>query len=422
MAKSLRLFISYRRDDNYTHIRPVVRNIYERLADHYGDANVFMDVDTIPPGADFVEFLGAAVARADVLLAVIGEQWVDHLQRRAEEEDDFVRIELESALERSIPIVPLVIGRAVMPGRNQLPESIAALARRNAFPIDVERDFHAHMSRLISALDAHYQESGTQDVVTGISAQPAASTARRVGDRFTNSLGMEMIWCPPGTFFMGSPEGEGGRSRIEVRHEVTLTKGFWMARHLVTQEQWEQVMGANPSHFKASGKDAPVESVDWQQATDFCAKLTQAEGAKGTYRLPTEAEWEYACRAGTTGPYAGSSLDEMGWYSADSKGKTHPVGQKAANPWGLQDMHGNVNEWCLDGYEENLGTAPVTDPTAPNGAAIRVIRGGGWGNRARGCRSAFRDGYVPDFRSNFLGFRPVLVPAQTQVPGPEDQE
>lgn len=410
MAESLRLFISYRRDDNYTHIRPVVRNIYERLADHYGEANVFMDVDTIPPGADFVEFLGAAVARANILLAVIGDQWVDHLQCRLEDEDDFVRIELESALKRSIPIVPLLIGRATMPSRNQLPKSIAALARRNAFPVNVERDFHAHMSKLIALLDAHYREVEKQEDAPSTSpTKPVASASRQSGDYFARTPGMEMVWCPPGTFLMGSPQDEAGHFDDEAQREVTLTKGFWIARYPVTQGQWEQVMGSNPSRFKESGEDAPVDRVNWHEAVEFCSRLTQAEATRGTYALPTEAQWEYACRANTTGPYSGASLGELGWYRDNCEDKTHPVGQKTANPWSIHDMHGNVLEWCLDWYGD-YDLRPAVDPTGPKEATHRVIRGGSWINGARYCRSACRDKYEPGYRFNAIGFRPALVP------------
>ena len=159
---------------------------------------------------------------------------------------------------------------------------------------------------------------------------------------------MELVWCPPGTFEMGSPAGEAGRRDDEKQHRVTVTNGFWMARTEVTQAQWKSVMGKNPSEH--TGDDnLPVENVSWKAARKFCSRTG--------LQLPTEAEWEYACRSGSTGPYAGSGrLDEMGWFEGNSGGQTHPVGQKSANAWGLQDMHGNVSEWCEDKDRSSGGT------------------------------------------------------------------
>jgi tetratricopeptide (TPR) repeat protein len=228
-----------------------------------------------------------------------------------------------------------------------------------------------------------------------------------------------MAYIRPGTFTMGSPASESGRSSDEgPQTQVTLTEGYWLGKTEVTQAQWEALMESIPSKFM--GPDRPVEQVFWSDAMEFCRKLTERERSAGRlpegyeYTLPTEAQWEYACRAGTTGQYGGDgNLDDMGWYRQNSGNTTHPVGQKQANAWGLYDMHGNVWEWCLDWYGNYPGGS-VRDPTGPASGTGRVGRGGGWGSYAIGCRSAFRSGGVSGYRFNGLGFRLALAPQVNQ--------
>ncbi|MBQ7589725.1 MAG: SUMF1/EgtB/PvdO family nonheme iron enzyme [Verrucomicrobia bacterium] len=243
------------------------------------------------------------------------------------------------------------------------------------------------------------------------------------------NVAMEMIRIEPGTFMMGSPTDELGRYSFETQHGVILTKGYWLGKFEVTQAQYEAVMGKNPSNFK--GADLPVERVSWYDATEFCKKLTEIEKEAGRlpdgyeYTLPTEAQWECACRAGTTTALnSGKNLsdaeecpevDEVGWYQYNSDDKTHPVGQKQPNAWGLYDMHGNVCEWCKDWYGSYPSVAvTVTDPTGPDTPAImdRIIRGGGWNTNASSCRSADRSMGSPAFSWNRCGFRVALAPIQ----------
>ncbi len=208
-----------------------------------------------------------------------------------------------------------------------------------------------------------------------------------------NALGMSFVRIPAGTFEMG----------LSARHTVTISQAFYLGVHTVTQGQWEAVMGDNPSSFK--GKNRPVEQVSWRDVQEFIRRLKAQEDGGDGYRLPTEAEWEYACRAGTTGDYAGD-LDAMAWYSDNSGGETHPVGRKAPNAFGLYDMHGNVWEWVADWYGDYPSGA-VTDPKGPESGSDRVVRGGGWYGPARYARSADRDDGAPGLRVSNLGFRLV---------------
>jgi len=231
---------------------------------------------------------------------------------------------------------------------------------------------------------------------------------------FENRVGMDMVWCWPGSFLMGSGEEEPFRDSDETLHEVELSRGFWIARHELTQEQWLKLMAENPSVFRVSLKH-PVENVSWHHALKFCKQLTRLEQRLGAipsdweYSLPSEAQWEYACRAGSGAPFSAKKLGDTAWYLRNSFLFTHRVGMKRPNPWGLYDMHGNVFEWCRDGYD-HYPREGVVDPAGPR-EAYRVFRGGGWSYDARYCRSANRGRSDPEYRSYSIGFRPVLVPA-----------
>jgi formylglycine-generating enzyme required for sulfatase activity len=226
------------------------------------------------------------------------------------------------------------------------------------------------------------------------------------GDAWTNSVGMTFVYIPAGSFLMGSPADEVGRFNNEAQHKVTLTRSFLMAATQVTQAQFKSVAGNSPSHFR--GDSLPVEQVSYDDAVAFCNKLSDKEGKH--YRLPTEAEWEYACRAGTTTAYYTganeNALDEAGWYSANSDNGTHPVGQKKPNALGLYDMHGNVWQWCGDWYGD-YPNGDATDPRGPGNGTARVLRGGSWFYGPRFGRCANRSHNAPDTRNYFIGFRVV---------------
>jgi formylglycine-generating enzyme required for sulfatase activity len=216
---------------------------------------------------------------------------------------------------------------------------------------------------------------------------------------------MEFVLIRPGSFTMGSDENINEKPA----HKVTITKPFYLGKYEVTQEQWEKVMGSNPCHFK--GPKLPVEQVSWNDCQSFLAKL-QEKSPGQKFALPTEAQWEYACRAGSTSDYCfgdgDANLGEYAWYSSNAGNQTHPVGGKKPNAWGLYDMHGNVWEWCNDAYRP-YSTEAVSDPTGASSGA-RVLRGGAWHISPGNLRSAGRDGAAPDFRDHyFIGLRCVVV-------------
>jgi formylglycine-generating enzyme required for sulfatase activity len=240
---------------------------------------------------------------------------------------------------------------------------------------------------------------------------------------------MKLVLIPAGEFLMGSPDSDNdARANEKPRHRVRITRWFYLGATPVTQGQYQAVTNANPSLlnrlndvrlFLNIANEPPVGGVSWEDAQAFCARLNERE--KGqlsgmSYRLPTEAEWEYACRAGSQTRFASgdadASLRDHAWFSANSFGAKHPVGQKPANAWGLYDMHGNVWEWCSDAYAENYyAQSPVDDPRGPDPAetADRVFRGGSWVSDPHVCRAASRGWAAPGFRNDYLGFRVAWV-------------
>ena len=238
--------------------------------------------------------------------------------------------------------------------------------------------------------------------------------------QFTNSIGMVFVWIPSGTFLMGSPKEEHGReprASDETQHKVTLSKGFYMGVYAVTQEQWQTVMGNNPSTFKGK-KNLPVEMVSWNDCQEFIMKLRRID--KKAYRLPSEAEWEYCCRAGTTTSYYFGKIisTDLANFNGQKeiangrkgvhRGKTMPVGSFPANAWGLYDMHGNVYQWCQD-WEGDYPQKDVVDPKGPDKGEGRVLRGGSWISFPTSCRSACRAHWeAPDVCQYCYGFRLCL--------------
>lgn len=233
------------------------------------------------------------------------------------------------------------------------------------------------------------------------------------------------VWAPPGRFRLGSPDGETDRANDELAHVVTISRGFWLGKFEVTQRQWREIMGGNPSRF-AGCDSCPVENVppaDCMQFIDELSKLSQK-----SYRLPTEAEWEYAARAGARSAWASGAdaaqLDSVAWHSGNSGQKTHPAGEKRPNAWGLYDMHGNVREWCADWYGPYAAERQI-DPQGPDWGELHVVRGGGWASSPADCRSARRETYQEGYfqPKDDIGFRLVLVdePSMPQSEGEPEE-
>jgi formylglycine-generating enzyme required for sulfatase activity len=265
------------------------------------------------------------------------------------------------------------------------------------------------------------QETSTSSSSVGVNASSTNPTPADGGSQYLsgknhstilpNKVSLDLVWIPSGVFTMGSPASESGSEKWEHPQTiVTISKGFWMGKTPVTQGQYQALMGTNPSHFLKAGVDAPVEQVSWDDAMAFCQKLTKQERSAGylpqqyEFTLPTEAQWEYACRAGSTGPRYSDDISSIAWYGnpADS---THPVGQKQPNALGLYDMLGNVLEWCSDWFGDYPG-GRLVDPAGPASGFYRVTRGASWWSSAADCRSAGRlwesQGYP---YSELLGFR-----------------
>ncbi len=276
----------------------------------------------------------------------------------------------------------------------------------------------------------------TRSVHPGAAPPLAAPAVPQARAAIEGPLGMRMLFVPSGTYTIGSPKSEPGRQANETQHEVHLTRGFWLGETPVTQAQWRQLVPGpkQPSVFNAGGDELPVESINWFEAVEFANRLSDREklprcyelvNPKGTlgggdftcdgvtfagldcpgYRLPTEAEWEIAARAGVL-PADGTvpDLDAVAWYQANAAGSTHPVGQKAANPWGFHDLLGNVYEWTGDRFGE-YPKGGLYDPLGPLHGSYRVSRGGSWHSRAQDVRAAYRRGPLLSLRDEDLGFR-----------------
>jgi formylglycine-generating enzyme required for sulfatase activity len=430
------IFISYRRVDS----SDVTGRIYDRLVATFDRNSVFKDVDSIPFGVDFREHLDGAVSQCQVCLVVVGRTWLEAKdeagRRRLDSTQDFVRIEIESALKRKIPVIPVLVGGASMPGPEQLPPSLEPLAYRNGAQVRSDPDFHRDMDRLIAGIQQHFgsaqtppplplqqKQTFTFEVVTvndkgqEIDRKPGQAEYRT--EDLGNGITLDIVAIPGGTFEMGSKEQE----HEQPIHRVTVAP-FWMGKFAVTQEQYEAVMGTNPS--KVKGAKRPVEQVSWYDAVAFCQRLSEKSGNQ--YRLPSEAEWEYACRAGTTTPfYFGATLTSdlanycgTETYANEPKGKdrcqTTDVGAFSPNAFGLYDMHGNVWERCADHWHKSYQGAPSdgsawTDKNTNDNN--RLIRGGSWYQRPRDCRSASRFYTPPDIRNRFMGFRVVCDSPRT---------
>ena len=444
MPKSESIFISYRRSDS----QPLADRIYDRLVHRFGRDHVFKDVDSIKPGENFAVRLDEAITSCKVALIVIGPTWVEVKNpdgtRRLDDPKDYVRREVEAALRRrGVQVIPVLVDGASVPSSSQLPSTLQKLPQNNVSLVGHDPRFHSDLDRLIGGLESqlglphvNLRTSGGQGSNKD-SAPLDASFSEDLGSGIT----LEMIHIPGGIFRMGSPKDEEGRDGRESPQHRVIVPAFFMGMYPVTQLQWHSVslyrkmpssvrtflkstflggvaesvemhLDSDPSYGK--GDNRPVERVSWDDAIEFCARLSKRTGKD--YRLPSEAEWEYACRAGTITPY---HFDEeisegLANYGNHCKG-TIEVGKFGANAFGLHDMHGNVYEWCLDHWHDNYEGAPTDGSAWVTGgdSSRRVIRGGSWDSDPRACRSAYRDWSGPAVRNLRIGFRVCCSPPRT---------
>ena len=474
MAK---IFLSYRREDS----RGVAGRIYDRLREPFGPDSVFFDVHSIPLGMDFQEYIESKLSDCDVFLAVIGPDWAGQIDtgRRIDNPADWVRIEIEAALKQGLPVIPVLIDDTRMPSKADLPPSLVPLVRLNAVRVDQGQDFHHDVDLLIRGIVFHLRRvppaAPTQDRPREAAAGPAVpQPPPPLPDRErSNSIGMTLVRIEPGSFLMGSTKEQIDQllrlfpdSKREwfddeqPQHRVDITRPYLLGIHQVTVGQfrrfveesrhqteaegegsfgWDEERGAweidpaknwrNPGFSQTD--DHPVVCISHNDAVAFCEWLSTTEKKEGrTYRLPREAEWEYACRAGSNASFVISNdPEDLAKIAnvADARLKqkfsnfdcikgddgfvyTAPVGSFAPNPWGLHDMIGNVWEWCADWYDEKYyALSPAADPPGVSVASSRVFRGGSWFNVARYCRPAYRYRYAPGSRNYDLGFRVAAV-------------
>ncbi|WP_338415682.1 SUMF1/EgtB/PvdO family nonheme iron enzyme [uncultured Sphaerotilus sp.] len=412
------IFISYRRDDSAAQARAV----WERLCRELGREHVFMDVDGIDPGDDFTEVIDRQLEGCQVMLVMMGAKWhnaVDpHGRLRLHNRHDFVRYEVETALRRRIKLVPVLIDNTPPPLEEHLPVELHPLLRRQGLELDFRRHTEAALQRLV--------EVSRKALVL----PDPPSRAAWMHDEGTDQYGrwcefkvgkvvQRMRWIEPGTFWMGSPTNEAERQDNELRHRVVLTQGYWLADTACTQALWEEIVGANRSEFQGDPQ-LPVEEVSWSEVTDlFLAKLN-ARVPGLNLELPTEAQWEYACRAGTTTPFSFGEQITSGQvnydgsrpYNGGGKGpslqRTVPVKALSANSWGLHQMHGNVLEWCADTFEPYASEAvqdPVFSMDRPIAALhhMHVLRGGSCFENGSECRSASRHQSWRSERNDIFG-------------------
>ena len=328
-------------------------------------------------------------------------------------------------------------------------EAVYTEVKRNEWHVHLQRaaEVDERVQIDLSQMTIHFRGQGPKEVLPILSASKQLSSAaeaaieqarlssaesleEKANRGITNSLGMKLVPIAKGKLQMGSGVQEEGYRFNESRHEVTLTRDYYLGAFEVTQAQYSKLMGNNPSHFQGDqveGVDSsnhPVDQVSWEDAVEFCKRLSELpeERAAGrVYRLPTEAEWEYACRAGSNAPFGFGGLelaDDYGWFSSNSKGKSQPVGQKEPNAWGLYDMHGNVKEWCSD-WAGDYPEGAVSDPIGASEGYSRMNRGGCWLYDAASCKSGERgNGFPPDTRSDYVGFRVTLSSSEI----PEESE
>ena len=395
-----RIFLCHANED-----KPQVEALYNRLRDFGFEP--WMDKKDLIPGQNWEREIPRALKSAALVLICLSQ----NIGRRGYVQREFkLAVDaLQEIPEEMIHTIPVRFEPC------NVPEQFAALHWCDLFEAD-------GFDRLRLAIRYGFEQRGLP-VPDGLIPSPTTSDASRSTadplSPFTNSINMEFILIPAGEFMMGTPrhqldaiagDNEDYRLWIEnetPQHRVVISEPFYMGKYPVTQAEWQAIMGDNPSRFK--GDTRPVENVSWDDVQAFIRKLNEHEGVRH-YRLPTEAQWEYACRArSTTLWHFGDNkaqLVEYAWYDENSDDETHPVGQKKPNAWGLYDMHGNVFEWCQDWFDKvYYRKSPDTHPHAPDAGADRALRGGSWAHPEQIARAAHRHAVDPRGRAVNFGFR-----------------
>jgi len=360
----LRIFLCHSSGD-----KPEVRNLYQRLSSDGFDP--WLDEEDLLPGQQWKVEIPKAVKTSDVVIVCLSHKAINKAGY-VQKEIKFALDKAEEQPEDTISLIPLKLEECDVPERLQRWQWV------NLF-----------------------EEKGYERLMSSLQMQAITAGVTQTKEIFTNSIGMKFKLIPAGEFMMGS----GIHSSEKPIHKVTINEQFHLGTYSVTQREWKALMGTNPSYFR--GDDLPVVNVSWDDVQKFIKKLNEKEGT-GKYRLPSEAEWEYACRAGSITEYcfgdSKSKLGEYAWYADNSGGKTHPVGQKQPNQWGLYDMHGNVWEWVQDRWHF-YGASDDGSVWDDGSSANRVVRGGGWRISARFCRSANRSNSLPFSHGYNFGFR-----------------
>jgi formylglycine-generating enzyme required for sulfatase activity len=427
-----KIFLNYRRDDS----RWPTLSLYNLLAQALPRDQLFMDVEGyIRPGDDFVEVLEEQVSACEVMIVVIGPQWLALLEKRLNDPADFVRVEIATALARQITVIPVLVDGASMPGASQLPEPLKALSRRQATRLSHDR-FNADGQGLVKVL----QESlGRKKALAAASGDPALRVQPGSGESFRDgdaSWAPEMVVVPAGAFMIGTAQAEIDAlckeckdppewfKREAPQHEAAIAKPFAVGRYAVTRGEFavfvreadHQIPDSWCNPGFAQDDSHPVVCVNWYDAKAYVKWLNGKTGKD--YRLLSEAEWEYACRAETMTPFwwgASISTDQANYegnfsFGGSRKGeyreKTMPVKSFQPNPWGLYQIHGNVWEWCEDCWNETYAGAPADGSAWTTGdCSLRVSRGGSWNDVPQDLRAAYRYGNASVDRDYNAGFR-----------------
>ena len=407
-----RIFLCHASED-----KPQVRDVYRRLAAIEG-FEPWLDEEDLLPGQIWADEIPHALKASEFILVFFS--------RNSVAKRGYVQREMKMALEaweeipgNMIHTIPVRLDKC------ELPEPFGRYHHADLFN---PRGF----DRLVQGLQLGLEQRGIpkltllespsieseppSDNPPPPAAQSRPDTSVILPDEletFTNSISMKFVLIPAGDFTMGSPDSSQQASDHEKpSHRVKISQPFYLGKYPVTQAQWEAVMGNNPSGFPGN-PNHPVEHVSWDDVQEFLQKLNALDHDRG-YRLPTEAQWEYACRAGTETPRYPGGVDAIAWYAENSDRNTHPVGEKDPNSWGLSDMHGNVWEWVQDRYDGSYyQSSPIVDPECSDTGTYRVLRGGSWQNLEGHVRSACRYGRDPDYSDKSVGFRCAMsVPSK----------